>query len=67
MKLEVADVGTGILFLFVKALLELAVLSEAALLSHLALLFLGFDDTAFFTEDAHLAVKHLVFSELALQ
>ena len=67
MELEVSDVCPFVFFLLVQPFLEFALFLEAVLLSHLALLFLRFDDAALFSIDLHLAVEHLVFAELAFQ
>ena len=64
---EGADVGLFVLLLFGEALLEVALLLEAALLGHLALLLVGLHDASLAAEDLHLAVEHLVFAQLALQ
>ena len=66
-ELERADVGTLVLFLLHQTFLEFTLLLEAVLLGHLALLFIRLHGTAFLAELAHLAVEHLVLTELTLQ
>ena len=67
MEFEIADVCPLVLFLLVEALLELTLFLETVFFGHLPLFLLCLDRTAFFAEDLHLAVEHLVFAELALQ
>ena len=64
---ERADVAVLVALLFLQTLLEVTVLLETVLLSHLALLLVGLHRTALGTEDFHLTVEHLVLTELALQ
>ena len=64
---ERADVGLFVLFLFLQAFLKLALFLKAVLLGHLALLLFSLHDTTFRAEVLQLAIKQLVFAELALQ
>lgn len=67
MELKRADISLLVGFLFFEALLELTVFLEAMLLSHLAFLFIGLDNTTFRAEVFHLAVEEHIFAELTFQ
>ena len=64
---ERANVAALVFLLLVEALLKFAVLLETVFLGHLALLLIRLHDASFAAERLHLAVKHLIFTELAFQ
>ena len=61
------DVTLFVFFFFFESFLELTVLLEAAFLCHGFLFVVGLHHTAFRTELAKFALKHLVSAELTLQ
>ena len=62
-----ADVALLVLLLLVEPLLKFAMLLEAVLLGHQALLLIALHLAALTAEYLHLAVEHLVLTEFALQ
>ena len=60
-------VSFGILLVLFEPLLEITFFPEAVLLRHLLFLFFGLHDPTLVAEAAHLAVKHLIATELTLQ
>ena len=61
------DVSLFVLFLFLQALLELALLLETVLFCHLTLLLVSLHDTTLRAEVLQFAIEHLILAELTLQ